>query len=90
VVLWISFILYILYITNSLYCSLHVLQILADRGFTLQEDFALLGASLITPEFTKGRKQLSGREVEESRVKSNVQVHIGKFTIPCMIQLINV
>jgi len=89
VVLWISFILYI-YKYFGLFYTYSMLQILADRGFTLQEDFALLGASLITPEFTKGRKQLSGREVEESRVKSNVQVHIGKFTIPCMIQLINV
>nr|XP_055073844.1 uncharacterized protein LOC129453566 [Misgurnus anguillicaudatus] len=53
-------------------------QILADRGFTLEEDFALLGASLITPAFTKGRKQLSGREVEESRVKSNVRIHIER------------
>ncbi|XP_041950359.1 uncharacterized protein LOC121711097 [Alosa sapidissima] len=53
-------------------------QILADRGFTLQEDFALLGAHLITPAFTKGRKQLSGREVEESRLKSNVRIHIER------------
>lgn len=71
--------LQIQYLTNNLDCFIHVFQILADRGFTLQEDFALLGVSLITPAFTKGRKQLSGREVEESRVKSNVRIHIGKL-----------
>ena len=35
-------------------------QILADRGFTLQEDFALnSGSELIIPAFTRGKKQLS-------------------------------
>lgn len=64
---------------NNLNCFIHVFQILADRGFTLQEDFVLLGVSLITPAHTKGRKQLSGREVEESRVKSNIRIHIGNI-----------
>ncbi|KAK0151618.1 hypothetical protein N1851_007076 [Merluccius polli] len=54
-------------------------QILADRGFTLKDDFALLGASLLTPAFTKGKKQLPGKDVEESRIKSSVRIHIGKF-----------
>ena len=53
-------------------------QILADRGFTLKDDFALLGASLLTPAFTKGKKQLPGKDVEESRIKSSVRIHIGK------------
>ena len=35
-------------------------QILADRGFTLVDDFAAAsGAELITPPFTKGKRQLS-------------------------------
>ena len=35
-------------------------QILADREFTLQEDFALnSGSELIIPVFTRGKKQLS-------------------------------
>ncbi|XP_062395004.1 uncharacterized protein LOC134082955 [Sardina pilchardus] len=53
-------------------------QILADRGFTLQDDFALLGVELLTPSFTKGRKQLPGREVEMSRRKSNIRIHIER------------
>uniref|UniRef100_A0A8C1IJI6 THAP-type domain-containing protein n=1 Tax=Cyprinus carpio TaxID=7962 RepID=A0A8C1IJI6_CYPCA len=53
-------------------------QILADRGFTLQDDFALLGVELVTPSFTKGRKQLPGREVEMSRRKSNIRIHIER------------
>ncbi|CAM4492357.1 unnamed protein product [Leuciscus chuanchicus] len=53
-------------------------QILADRGFTLLEDFAVLGAHLVMPAFTRGRKQLPGKEVEESRVKSNIRIHIER------------
>nr|XP_055049618.1 uncharacterized protein LOC129435191 [Misgurnus anguillicaudatus] len=53
-------------------------QILADRGFTLVEDFAVLGAHLVMPAFTRGRKQLPGKDVEESRVKSNIRIHIER------------
>ena len=43
-------------------------QILADRGFTLQDDFAAEScAELITPAFTRGKAQLSAKEVECSR-----------------------
>ncbi|XP_034083528.1 uncharacterized protein LOC117553618 isoform X2 [Gymnodraco acuticeps] len=51
-------------------------QILADRGFTLKDDFAVLGAQLITPSFTRGRKQLSAEDVANSRVTSNIRIHI--------------
>ena len=39
-------------------------QILADRGFTLADEFAAgCGVELIIPYFTKGKKQLSAREL---------------------------
>ena len=42
-------------------------QILADRGFTLEDEFAAgCGVELIIPSFTKGKKQLSAKEVEIS------------------------
>ncbi|XP_074528919.1 uncharacterized protein LOC141798016 [Halichoeres trimaculatus] len=53
-------------------------QILADRGFTLRDDFAVLGAQLITPSFTQGRKQLSVEDVADSRVTSNIRIHIER------------
>lgn len=54
-------------------------QILADRGFTLKEDFiTMCGAELITPAFTKGKKQLSAWEVEMSRSVSSVRIHIER------------
>jgi len=54
-------------------------QILADRGFTLHDDFATVcSAELITPAFTKGKKQLSAGEVELSRQLSAVRIHIER------------
>ena len=54
-------------------------QILADRGFTLQDDFAAsCGAELIIPAFTKGTDQLSAQEVEVSRKISSVRIHIER------------
>lgn len=40
--------------------------VLADRGFDIAEDLGLRGASLAIPAFTKGKPQLSQREVETS------------------------
>ena len=40
-------------------------QVLADQGFLIDEEVANCGAELIMPSFTKGKKQLSQRDVEE-------------------------
>jgi len=54
-------------------------QILADRGFTLHDDFATIcSAELITPAFTKGKKQLSAEEVEMSKTMSSVRIHVER------------
>jgi hypothetical protein len=52
--------------------------VLADRGFTLTELFALHGVKLVVSSFTKGKSQLSGAEVEESRKIANVRIHIER------------
>ena len=55
-------------------------QILADRGFTLADKFAAgCGVELIIPYFTKGKKQLSAREVEVTRQIASVRVHIERL-----------
>ena len=52
-------------------------QILSDRGFTLQDDFAALcSAELVMPSFTKGKKQLSAEEVETTRKVASVRIHV--------------
>lgn len=54
-------------------------QLLADRGFTLHDDFAArCSAELLTPAFTKGKSQLSAQEVETSRKISSVRIHIER------------
>ena len=54
-------------------------QILAYRGFTLQDDFAAGSCSLlINPAFMKGKAQLSASEVENSRKISSVRIHIER------------
>ncbi|XP_054764741.2 uncharacterized protein LOC129271400 [Lytechinus pictus] len=54
-------------------------QILADRGFTLQDEFAAAcGVNLLLPSFTKGKRQLSAEEVETSRKISSVRIHIER------------
>ena len=52
--------------------------ILADRGFDIVDDLAMFGASLAIPPFTKGKPQLSQREVEFSRQLSNVRIHVER------------
>ncbi|XP_065676495.1 uncharacterized protein LOC136092360 isoform X2 [Hydra vulgaris] len=53
-------------------------QILADCGFILKEDFAVGSSTeLITPAFTRGKSQLSAKEVEDSR-KISVRIHIER------------
>ena len=54
-------------------------QILADRGFTLQDDFAAsCSAELLIPAFTKGKSQLTPREVEITRQIAHVRIHIER------------
>ena len=54
-------------------------QILADRGFTLQDDFATMcSAELIIPAFTKGKKQLEPSDVEGTREIANIRIHIER------------
>lgn len=53
-------------------------QVLADRGFLIAEDLANRGATLIIPAFTKGKKQLSVKEVEQTRKIAHVRIHVER------------
>ena len=58
-------------------------QILADRGFTLVDEFAAGSSSeLLIPAFTKGKTQLSAKEVEVSRkIASVIGLLRNRYTI---------
>lgn len=52
--------------------------VLADRGFDISDDLALIGASLAIPPFTRGKAQLSQREINSSRALSRVRIHVER------------
>lgn len=53
-------------------------QVLADRGFLVEESVAREGAELITPAFKGRRDRLTTEEVENSRIVSNVRIHVER------------
>jgi len=52
--------------------------VLADRGFDIADSVGLYQASLKIPAFTRGKSQLSAREVEETRKIANVRIHVER------------
>ena len=52
--------------------------ILADRGFDIQESVGLFCATIRIPAFTRGKKQLSAIEVEQTRRIANVRIHVER------------
>lgn len=52
--------------------------ILADRGFDIQESVGMYCARVTMPAFTKGKKQLTGIEVEQTRRIANVRIHVER------------
>ena len=48
----------------------------ADQGFNIKEELSAFGATLKIPSFMKGKKQLSGGEVDTSRQLSGVQIRV--------------
>ena len=60
------------FLDKLIHCDL----VLADRGFDITERLALRGALLAIPPLTKGKPQLSQREVETARELSRVRIHV--------------
>ena len=54
---------------------------MADRGFLIREELLCRGASLVIPAFTKGKNQLSQREVITSRKIANVRIHVSLIVL---------
>ena len=52
--------------------------VLADRGFDIDTSVGLMCAEIKIPAFTKGRRQLSPRDVEATRKLSNVRIHVER------------
>ena len=52
--------------------------VLGDRGFDIADSVGFYQAKLYIPAFTKGKKQLSAQEVEETRKIANVRIHVER------------
>ena len=52
--------------------------VLADRGFDIEEAVALKGVKLYIPAFTRGKPQLSAKDVHDTRVIANVRIHVER------------
>ena len=52
--------------------------VLADRGFLIADELAVRGASLAIPAFTRGKSQLSQKDVETSRRLARYRIHVER------------
>ena len=52
--------------------------VMADRGFTIEENLSLYQAKLAIPAFTKGKSQLDPISVEKTRGIANVRIHVER------------
>lgn len=52
--------------------------VLADRGFDIQDSVGICCARVAIPAFTKGKKQLTGIDVEQTRRIANVRIHVER------------
>jgi hypothetical protein len=50
--------------------------ILADRGFDIGDSVGSYCSTLKIPAFTRGKTQLSGIDIEQTRHIANVRIHV--------------
>ena len=53
--------------------------VLADQGFNIRDLVAGYRAEAVLPAFTKGKSQLSAKEVLESRELARVQIYVERL-----------
>ena len=52
--------------------------VLADRGFNIHESVGFHCATVTMPAFTKGKKQLTGIEVEQTWNIANIRIYVER------------
>ena len=53
-------------------------SVMADRGFTIQNELTLIGVKLNIPPFLRGKTQLSGKEMVETRRIASLWIHVER------------
>lgn len=59
--------------------------VMADKGFTIQDDLATVGARLVIPSFLQSRHQFCKRETEHNKKVASLRIHVER----CMERLKN-
>lgn len=54
------------------------ISVMADRGFTIQDQLNAVGVDLNIPTFLSGRQQLSAEEVQQTRHIASVRIHVER------------
>ena len=54
-------------------------MVLVNRGFDIADSVASMQATLHIPAFTRGKPQLTAKEVEETRRIANVRIHVERI-----------
>ena len=54
------------------------ISVMADRGFTIQDQLNAIGVDLNIPSFLSGRTQLSAAEVQHTRKIASVRIHVER------------
>lgn len=53
-------------------------SVMADRGFNIEEELALIGVQLNIPPFLRGKDQLTERELIETRRIASLRIHVER------------
>ena len=54
-------------------------ELMADRGFAIEDYLSPLGVKLVTPSFLKGREQFTEEEVIKSQQIANEGIHVERM-----------
>ena len=60
-------------------------EIMADKGFLIQDELVSVGATLVMPKFLKNRKQFTKEEAEDNKKAACLRVHVER----CMERIKN-
>ena len=53
--------------------------VMADKGFTIQDELASVGAKLALPHFMKRKKQFTKEESEHNKKIASLRIHVERY-----------
>ena len=53
--------------------------VMADKGFTIQDELASVGARLVMPHFLKGKKQFTKQQSDHNKKIASLRIHVERY-----------